>query len=154
LYARHTPALFALACRLLQADGPDPEDVVQETWLRAVRQLARFDWRSSLRTWLAAILINCCREAWRSAGVTMTSALEDVEQPTEDPHARLDVEHALATLAPGYRSVVVLHDVEGYTHEEIAERLGIDPGTSKSQLSRARRVLRGRLGSGHSPYTV
>jgi RNA polymerase sigma-70 factor (ECF subfamily) len=60
---------------------------------------------------------------------------------------RLDLERALGRLADGYRAVVVLHDVEGHTHEEIARILGIDPGTSKSQLSRARRMLREWLGS-------
>ena len=60
--------------------------------------------------------------------------------------ARVDVERALARLPPGYREVVVLHDLEGYTHEEIAELLGIEPGTSKSQLHHARRRLRAMMG--------
>ncbi len=63
---------------------------------------------------------------------------------------RLDLERALASLAPGYRRAILLHDVEGYTHEEVAELTGVDVGTSKSQLSRARSALRARL-SGRNP---
>ncbi len=143
LYRRHTPALFALARRLL-GDEREAGDVVQDTWVRATSSLPRFAWRSSLRTWLGAILVNVCREQWQARGESLTLP-DDVPDAPRDVDLRVDIEQALVSLAPGYRAVVVLHDIEGFTHEEIAERLGIEPGTSKSQLSRARRVLRDRL---------
>ncbi|MGH9420730.1 MAG: RNA polymerase sigma factor, partial [Thermoanaerobaculia bacterium] len=73
--------------------------------------------------------------------------LEDDDAPLERPHheERMDIEKAIAALAPGYRMILVLHDVEGFTHEEIALQLGIAPGTSKAQLFKARRVMRALL---------
>jgi RNA polymerase sigma-70 factor (ECF subfamily) len=68
------------------------------------------------------------------------------DSTTPDPIGRVDLERALATLAPGYREVLVLHDIEGYTHQDIAALLGMDAGTSKSQLSRARAAMRTALG--------
>lgn len=143
LYRRHTPALYAFACRLMGGESPEVEDVLQDAWLRASRALGDFAWRSSLRTWLSSIVLNCCRERWRERSEVLEEAPESAV--TTDPGLRMDIEQALAALSPGYRAVLVLHDVEGYTHEEIAERLGIRPGTSKSQLFRARRAVRAHL---------
>lgn len=143
LYRRHTPALYAFACRLMGGDSADVEDVLQDAWLRASRALGDFSWRSSLRTWLSSIVLNCCRERWRARGELLTEAPEPAVH--HDPGLRVDIEAALAALPPGYRAVLVLHDVEGFTHEEIAERLGIASGTSKSQLFHARRAVRARL---------
>jgi RNA polymerase sigma-70 factor (ECF subfamily) len=154
LYARHTPALWALACRLLGGEGADVEDVVQETWMRAVRALGGFTWQSALRTWLSSILVNCCRERWRVLGVSLLVEPGEAALDGPDPHLWIDLERALASLPAGYRSVLVLHDVEGYTHEEIAQRLGVEPGTSKSQLARARRAMRSLLGAGRIPHTA
>jgi RNA polymerase sigma-70 factor (ECF subfamily) len=126
----------------------DAEDAVQETWLRGTVRLAGFRGDAALRTWLAAITINCCRELLRRRAALPAGG--DVEWvPPEAQGAadgeRVDLERAIAALPDGYREVLVLHDMEGYTHEEIADRLGISDGTSKSQLSRARAALRGRL---------
>lgn len=128
------------------------EDVIQEAWLRAVRGLGEFGWRSSLRTWLSSIVLNCCRERWREQP-EVTGLDADATAPGGDMHLRVDLEAAIAALPPRYRAVLVLHDVEGYTHDEIAERLGVQPGTSKSQLFHARRVLRARLtgATAHAP---
>jgi RNA polymerase sigma-70 factor (ECF subfamily) len=146
LYRRHTPALYRMAYRLA---GPSKaEDLLQETWLRAARSVSQFEWRSALLTWLTGILIRCCRETWSTNADIVTLSV-DVEQ--EEPEietesfAVLDIERAIDRLPPGYREVLVLHDVEGFTHVEIARALGIVPGTSKSQLARARRELRQRL---------
>jgi RNA polymerase sigma-70 factor (ECF subfamily) len=117
--------------------------VVQDAWVRASKALQEFGWRSSLRTWLSSIVLNCCRERWRQRGIPVE--LHQEAEVHTDPGLRMDIEHALAALPPGYRAVVVLHDVEGYTHDEIGERLGIAPGTSKSQLFHARRALREKL---------
>lgn len=146
LYRRHTPALYALA-RRLTADETLAGDVVQDAWVRAVRGFERFAWQSALRTWLSSIVLNCCRERWQARGDRFDDVSLEAAARPDDPHLRLDLERALASLPTGYRTVLVLHDVEGYTHEEIAAHLGVEPGTSKSQLFRARRALRLRLAS-------
>lgn len=141
LFNAHAPAMNALAHHLLgTVDGAD--DVLQEAWMRAARRIAEFRWQSSLRTWLCGFVVNCCRERFR---VPLWEPLPD-ESVAASSTAAVDVARALARLPPGYRSVVILHDVEGYTHQEIARLLGIDAGTSKSQLSRARVGLRRLLG--------
>ena len=124
---------------------------MQETWWRAAQRLSRFEWRSALRTWLTAILIRCCREAQRAPAAVVaftTEPAEDTPEPEITAADSLDLERGLAALAPGYREVIVLHDVEGMTHEEIARALNVVPGTSKSQLARARRALRQYLADG------
>ena len=140
LFRAHTPALLQLARRLLGgADGAD--DVVQEAWLRAARGLAGFAWRSSLRTWLCGIVVRCWQERRRAQ--RPTAELADEVMGTPPPLVeRLDLERAIAALPDGYRAVLLLHDVEGWTHDAIAAELGVEVGTSKSQLSRARRALR------------
>lgn len=144
LYRRHAPAMFALALRLTSRRA-DAEDALQEAWLRAASALASFGWRSSLRTWLCGVVVNCVREQRRGAPSTAEAVEERVETGIE---GALDIQAALRSLAPGYREVIVLHDVMGFTHEEIGELLGIEAGTSKSQLFRARGALRARLGPG------
>jgi RNA polymerase sigma-70 factor (ECF subfamily) len=147
LYTRHSERLFAMAVRLSES-RVDAEDAVHDTWLRAVEGLERFEWRSSLRSWLTGILVNRIRELRRGAA---RDARDDgdvelaVDPSPLDDATRIDLERAIAGLAPRYREVFVLHDVEGFTHDEIAGLLGIDPGTSKSQLARARCRLRRAL---------
>jgi len=146
IYRQHGSALYGFARHLLEGDAV-VEDVVQEAWLRAVRRLPSFDGRSSLRAWLIGVVVNCCRESWRAARrhgseQSADNPREDAVQQADSHAERLDLERALARLAPGYRTVLLLHDLQGMTHEEIAEYLEIAPGTSKSQLARARQVLR------------
>lgn len=149
MYRDHTPSLFRLAVRILGRGGPDSEEAVQNTWMRAVQGLRSFRWESSLRTWLAGITVHACREILRARTrqkALMGTALSvgpAVPEPT--PGARIDLERIVAGLPDGYKEILVLHDIEGFTHEEIARLLHIEPGTSKSQLSRARRLLRARL---------
>jgi RNA polymerase sigma-70 factor, ECF subfamily len=142
LYRRHTPSLYRLALRLLGGRRAEAEDAVQETWLRAAARLGEFRGDAALRTWLSGFAINCCRELLRAP---RTAAGEDDGRALARAGPDLDLERAIAALPPGYREVLVLHDLEGYTHEEIAARLEIAPGTSKSQLARARRALRERI---------
>lgn len=148
LYRAHTPALFRTAYRLLDSDQRDEvEDVVQETWIRAAARLAGFEWRSQLRTWLVGILVNCLREFRRRHHRELTTSVEiPVEVETPDHGAGFDLETAIAHLPARARAVLALHDIEGFTHEEIGELLEISAGTSKSQLFEARRKLRKRLG--------
>jgi RNA polymerase sigma-70 factor (ECF subfamily) len=147
LYCAHTPALYLLALRLAGRNPAQAEDVVQEAWLRAVRGLEGFRWESSLRTWLSGIVVNCWIEIVRHRRPGGAIALSEAPEPAvlPSPAGALDLESFLKELPDGYREVVVLHDMEGYTHEEIGRLLGISAGTSKSQLSRARRTLRAWL---------
>ena len=140
LYDRHAPAMYALACRFLAGRSNDAEDAVQEAWLRALSSLHAFRWESSLRTWLCGIIVNCCRERVRDAWWPV--ALPEPPARAPDRPEKLHVEELLARLPPGYRAVLVLHDIEGYTHREIARLLDIDEGTARSQLSRARSTFR------------
>jgi RNA polymerase sigma-70 factor (ECF subfamily) len=148
LYRRHTPALYAFALRLSSGAVHDAEEIVQDVWIRATTRLAQFDGRSALRTWLCGIAVNCWRERQRASPARSFDALNEsvAAAPAADDGAQLDLDRAIARLPAGYRAVLLLHDVEGYTHDEIAAMLGIDPGTSKSQLSRARKALRASLG--------
>lgn len=154
LYRRHTSALYPLALRVLNGHEGDAQEAVQETWIRAVERLDGFRWESALRTWLTGILLNRCREMFRARGKERQP--EDAEgwMPPRRPvdASSLDLERCIALLPGGYREILLLHDVQGHTHAEISLLLGIEEGTSKSQLSRARRVLRASLsGDGVRP---
>ena len=155
LYRRQTPVLYRVAARLCQGTAARPDDVVQETWLRAVLGLPAFRFEASLRTWLVTIAINVTREMSRPrAAVIPFDQLADIpDREGADPaiHAERDLAPVLAELAEGHRTVLVLHDLEGFTHEEIAAALGISPGTSKSQLSRARAAARALLTRAKAP---
>jgi RNA polymerase sigma-70 factor (ECF subfamily) len=122
---------------------------VHDGWIRAVERLGEFRWESSLRTWLAGFVVNRVRERTRRdfrdvPGIDDAAPQEDVA--LREVASRVDLERVVAELPDGFRHVLLLHDVEGYTHEEIAELLGIVPGTSKSQLARARAAVRRALG--------
>ncbi len=151
LYDRHTDGLHRFAARLCGGTGREASDLVQETWLRALAALEGFRWGSRLGTWLCAIALNQWREQnrrdarQRGFEVIEGGRAAHVAPPSPDAIA---LERAIASLAEGYREVLLLHDLEGYTHEEIARHFGIEVGTSKSQLSRARRALRAALGEG------
>ena len=122
LYRRHTPAAYGLMIRLLGGRETQAQDLVQELWIRAVRSLPRFRWRSSLRTWLGGIAVNLVRESWRAPAEAATDVdpIDKVRPPRSE---RLDLSRAIARLPDGYRSVLVLRDIEGYTHEEIGRML-------------------------------
>ena len=124
----------------------DAEDIVQETWARAVSGLAGFRWESALSTWLCGIAIRCFREQSRMRKEEPMPEPDPTPASWKGAEPDIDLERGIAALAPGYREVLLLHDVHGYSHEEIGNLLGIDPGTSKSQLSRARGALRERIG--------
>ena len=141
LYDRHAPAMYALACRLMGGEAA-AADVLQDAWLRALTRLHQFRRESALRTWLCGFVVNCCRERFREP---VFEPVIDTFAPPARSELTVDLERALRSLPDGYRAIVVLHDVEGYTHREISLALGIDEGTSKSQLSRGREALRRRL---------
>jgi RNA polymerase sigma-70 factor, ECF subfamily len=145
LYRAHTPALYALALRLTGGDQGEAEDLVQESWVRAVRALPSFRAQSALRSWLCGLLVNVRRERMRADWRTVDAPDIEATTDTGSPDDALDLERAISALPDGARDVFVLHDVYGYTHREIGEMLGIVEGTSKSQLTRARTLLRSSL---------
>lgn len=147
LYRRHTPSLYPLARRLVGGSESDAQDAIQDTWIRACKGLERFEWKSSLRTWLTGILINCVRESNRDRQRRNEEELsEHYLTDTVGQHSdTIDLDQVIARLPTGYRHVLTLHDVGGYTHEEIATLLDITAGTSKSQLYHARKALRSAL---------
>lgn len=158
LYRRHTPRLFQFVLRIVGGSEHDAEDVVQEAWIRATEKLADFRWEAAFSTWLTGIGLNVARGLLRKRGRWGEVDLEAAGEPWRPPPMdgeRIDLERALAILPAGYRTVLVLHDVEGYTHEEIGALLGVAPGTSKSQLFNARKSLRKVLepqkGKTHEP---
>ncbi|MBK5258281.1 MAG: RNA polymerase sigma factor [Thermoanaerobaculia bacterium] len=147
LYRRHAPLLYGFVTRMVGL--PAADDVLQEAWLRAARFLPRFEWRSSLRTWLCGIAANCAREHLRRKGRLDAEVASDggeIATVWYDAVAdQVDLERSIARLSPRYREVLLLHDVLEMTHAEIASALGIDEGTSKSNLSRARAAVRETL---------
>jgi RNA polymerase sigma-70 factor, ECF subfamily len=150
LYRRHTPAVYRFVLRLVGGDGEKAEDILQEAWLRAARGLEAFRWQSAFRSWLTGIALNRVRETARREKRSLVEVEGDwdVAGDSLDPGQRIDLERALALLPPGFRTVLVLHDVEGFTHQEIGDCLGITDGTSKSQLHGARKAMRRLLGYG------
>ena len=150
LYRQHTSSLYRLALRMCGGSDADAQDAVQECWRRAIRGLEGFEQRSSLRTWLSSILVRCALEARRGAQHTPQSLPDNLPTANGKGSAatagRLDLERAFEALPPGFRAVLILHDVQGYRHADIARLLGVTTGTSKSQLSRARARMRQALG--------
>lgn len=146
LYRRHSPRLYLFILRLLGGAEAEAEDVVQDTWLKATERLSTFRWEASFGSWLTAIGLNVARELMRRQGRRREDAIgDDYEIAAPEPPSHvdaMDLERAIRTLPDGYRTVLLLHDVEGYRHDEIAGQLGISVGTSKSQLFHARRRMR------------
>ncbi|MEO8452465.1 MAG: RNA polymerase sigma factor [Gemmatimonadota bacterium] len=149
LYHRHVARVTALA-RWLVGTG-DIDDAVQEVFIRVWQKLETFAGQSSFGTWLHRVAINlmirrrqtASRDRKRYIGDDL--AREAAPARGERPDLRVALERAVDTLPAGAREVFVLHDMEGYKHAEIGELLGIDSGTSRSQLHRARMLLRKSL---------
>lgn len=154
LYDAHVDRVYRLAWRLT-GDGDHASDCVQETFIKVFEKLGDFRGDSALGTWIGAIArsvaLNLLRSTRRKSGrhVELTLVADDVAHtaPQSEPDLRSGLHRAIAALPDGYRTVFLLHDVEGYTHQEIGETLGISDGTSKAQLSRARSKLRTALAS-------
>jgi RNA polymerase sigma-70 factor, ECF subfamily len=151
LYDAHVDRVFRLVYRMA-GDLDRAQDWVQETFIRAFDRLAGFRGESALGTWLCSIAIsvslNGLRQVRRAREreVTLDHATPVGRPPQDaDPDLRARLSEAIEALPDGYRAVFVMHDVEGYTHDEIARTLGVQPGTSKAQLFRARARLREAL---------
>ncbi len=150
LYRAEAPRVYAL-CLRLTADPAAADELTQDVFVKAWQSLAQFRGESRFGTWLHRLAINQLlmtrRSARRRGGreVEFDDLSEIVPQRAVPIADALDLEQAIAALPPGARMVFVLHDVEGYRHDEIAALAGIATGTSKAQLFRARRLLRAQL---------
>lgn len=146
LYQRHSGRVFAVI-RRLAGDDALAEDWAQEAWVRVFRALPSFRGESRFTTWLHRIALNSALHGrrWRERRVkheTPIPATLPARISNENTPLRLKLEQAMERLPDRMRQVLVLHDVEGYTHEEIGEFLGVTAGTSKSQLFKARARMR------------
>jgi RNA polymerase sigma-70 factor (ECF subfamily) len=148
LWTRHAPHIDMVVRRLVGFDPDLAEDFAQEVWIPIFRALPSYRGDSQFSTWAHRIAVNRTLNALRRTkrlSAIETEVEEDsvaVEMDTERSFIAASIEAATAKLSPGARTVFVLHDVEGYTHEEIAQELGITSGGSKSQLFKARAKLR------------
>lgn len=147
LYRRHAGSIHA-TCRRLAGNAPDAEEFTQKAFVQAWESLPRFRGESGFGTWMHRIAVNVAlahrRRALREAE-NLRLAGEETASAGGGPDGGMDLERAVATLPDGAREVFVLHDVEGYRHDEIAALTGIAVGTSRAQLHRARSLLRERL---------
>jgi RNA polymerase sigma-70 factor (ECF subfamily) len=149
LYRSHVPRVSGLVRRML--DSGDAEDVTQDVFVRAWEKLHTFRGEAAFGTWLHRLAVNVVLGRRKTVGGERKrfhdnpEVLELVPSRQVAPEHGLDFEEALSRLPDGARRVFLLHDVEGYRHEEIAQLLGIVPGTSKSQLHHARMALRKHL---------
>ena len=148
LWTRHAPHIDMVVRRLVGNDPDLAADVAQEVWIQIFRALPSYRGESQFSTWAHRIAVNrtlnALRKTKRLASIE-TEVNEDsasFEPDTDRSFIAQSIEDAAAKLSPGARTVFMLHDVEGYTHEEIANELGITTGGSKSQLFKARAKLR------------
>jgi RNA polymerase sigma-70 factor (ECF subfamily) len=153
LYRRHAGRIHGLATRMMGVD--EAEECTQEAFIRAWEKLGSFRGDAAFGTWLYRLGVNTILSMRAKRGRRqdkVTTAEDEVLESFPDrrssgSHAGMDIEKALRDIPPGARDVFVLHDVEGFQHQEIASMLSINIGTSKSQLHRARMLLRRRLES-------
>ena len=147
-YDRHVDRIYRLACRMA-GDETLARDLTQDTFIRAFSKLGEFREESSVGTWLhsiaVSVILNGLKKVKRLHAREQTGdELPEVAitQRQSEPDLKVRLHRAIDALPDGYRAVFVMHDVEGYTHEEIGAALGVQPGTSKAQLFRAREKLR------------
>jgi RNA polymerase sigma-70 factor (ECF subfamily) len=151
LYDRHVDRIYRLAFRMA-GDDTLARDFTQDTFVRAFGKLADFRGEASLGTWLHTIATSVILNGLKKVRRIRSREIGGDELPDvpvtrreAEPDLKLKLARAIDALPEGYRMVFVMHDVEGYTHEEIGRALGVQPGTSKAQLFRARARLRNEL---------
>lgn len=152
VYREHSPRMYALCLRLMAGDAQNATELMQDVFIRAWRRLDTFRGDCAFSSWLHRLAVNVMLENARSDGRRAARVLP-MEDTGKLPGAAkssgielsMDLESAIASLPRGARMAFVLHDVEGYQHQEIAGQLGLSVGTIKAQLHRARRLLRERL---------
>jgi RNA polymerase sigma-70 factor (ECF subfamily) len=150
VYRTHVDRVYSLCARML-GDRVLAEEVTQDVFVRVWEKLPGFRGESAFTTWLHRVSVNVVLTRRKAVGVERARTADDeithetLPGRSEMVGDRLDLESAIASLPAGARRVFVLHDVEGFTHEEIGDQLGITPGGSKAQLHRARMLLRASL---------
>lgn len=158
LFRKHRRLVYGLSLRMTQ-DVAEAEDITQEVFVLLFRKVGGFRGEANFTTWLHRLTVNQVLMRFRKNKSRREDSLEDDEGQPREPAAgrvaprsaqlvdRMALESAIAQLPPGYRAAFVLHDIEGYDHEEVARLLGCAVGTSKSQLHKARTKLRKILAS-------
>ena len=159
LYSLHKRRIYSLCMRMV-GNNAEAEDLTQEAFLQLHRKMDSFRGESAFSTWLHRLTINVVLMHLRKRGLSLTSLDEAMEPSSEERSARsfgaadlylagaidrLALERAVACLPAGYRLIFILHDIEGYEHNEIAALLDCSVGNSKSQLHKARLKLRDAL---------
>lgn len=146
LYRQYSPKMYAV-CLRYSGHVEDAQDILQEGFIKIYRNLPRFRGEGSFEGWMRRIFVNTAIEHYRKSinlypvTESQENNVEDKEWTAFDRMAVKDLIKLIQTLSPGYRTVFNLYVVEGYTHREIAEMMGISEGTSKSQLARAKAIL-------------
>lgn len=148
LYREHSPRVYALCLRLSGGTQTEASELMQDVFIRAWRGLGTFRGESAFSSWLHRLAVNTMLESARSEK-RRTARVLPMEDPStlgvaamsESPGLRVDLERAIAALPEGARMAFVLHEIEGYQHDEIAAQLGVATGTVKAQLHRARKLL-------------
>ncbi len=148
IYNEHSGKVYALCLRLMGGDQPAATELMQDTFIRAWKNLGRFRRESAFSSWLHRLTVNAMLENARGDRRREARVLpmDDTGQigalaPADSLDARMDLETAIAKLPAGARTAFVLHDIEGYQHQEIAEQLGVAVGTVKAQVHRAHKLL-------------
>lgn len=155
IYNRYHRRTYSLCLRMTNSQT-EAEDLTQEVFIQLFRKIGSFRGDSAFSTWLHRLTVNQVLMHFRRRSVKNEKTSEDGEMPeqtmpgSKNPNKmqvidRIALKNAIAQLPNGYHNVFVLHDVEGYEHEEVARMMGISVGTSKSQLHKARLKLRGLL---------
>lgn len=147
LYHRFSPKMYAV-CLRYSGNAVDAQDLLQEGFIKVFKNLSKFRGDGSFEGWMRRIFLNTSIEHYRkkvnmlSVTETQEVTIEDKEWNVLDNLAEKDIISMIHELSPGYRVVFNMHVIEGYSHKEIADILGINEGTSKSQLARAKGVLK------------
>jgi len=155
LFEAHKRRIYSL-CLRMTGDTAEAEDLTQEAFLQLFRKISTFRGESAFSTWLHRLVVNVVLMHLRKKGLQQIS-LDEIDTSQEEPVKRdygdddlrllgsidrIRLDRAIAALPPGYRTVFVLHDMEGYEHNEIAQIMNCSIGNSKSQLHKARMKLR------------
>jgi RNA polymerase sigma-70 factor (ECF subfamily) len=149
LYRQHVSRIHSLVRRMVGGEG-DADELTQDVFVRAWQRLSTFRGEAAFGTWLHRLAVNLVLN-WQKGESRGRKLFDADSDPDQSPARRvagdqaMDLEDALKRLPPGARQVLVLHDVEGFRHEEIASLLGVTTGTTKAQLHRARMLMRGYL---------
>ena len=152
LYREHAGRVYALCLRLKAGDTAEATELMQDVFIKAWRRLETFRGECAFSSWLHRLAVNTMLENARGDNrrIARVLPMDDTSRLAGAARSsgidlKMDMEDAIASLPKGARLAFVLHDVEGYQHQEIAEQLGVSVGTIKAQLHRARRLLRERL---------